>query len=118
MIRLYANIVDPSGLDTEAGPENVVTLQNENDNLKFQLVEKNSTIKSKIDYITRLQEEKEKATANTTQSRNIILTLEQKLETNRIITLQHTDQVSLHIVHAVVCMYFIHLYFWNIIIHK
>lgn len=93
VIRLYANIADSSYLDAEAGPQDVVALQSENDSLKYQLVENNSAIKSKEDSIARLLEENKKLTMNTAQSRNIILTLEQKLETSKVITLQHTDQV-------------------------
>lgn len=95
LIRVYPNIVDLSCMDVEVGPENIVTLQNENDNLKFQLIEKDSAIKSKIESISRLQDENKKLTTNATQSRSIILSLEQKIETNKIITIQHTDQVSL-----------------------
>lgn len=94
VIRIFANIADPSVLDDESGPHDVMSLQSENDNLKFQLIEKDGSLRSKTETITRLQDDNKKLTTNTTQSRSIILTLEQKLETSKILSVHHNDQVS------------------------
>lgn len=95
MIRLYANISDATYLENdESGASNVIGLQSENDNLKFRLIEKDGAIKSKDATINRLQTENAKLSTGQTQSRNVILALEQKLETSRIITHQNTDQVT------------------------
>lgn len=95
MIRLYANISDTTYLENdESGASNVIGLQSENDNLKFRLIEKDGAVKSKDETINRLQIENAKLSTGQTQSRNVILALEQKLETSKIITHQNTDQVT------------------------
>lgn len=90
---MYANVADPSYIDADSNPQDLVGLQNENDNLKYQVIEKDGAIKSKTDTINRLQDENKKLNTNQSQSRSIIITLEQKLETNKMITLQNTEQV-------------------------
>lgn len=63
----------------------VALLQSENDNLKFQLLEKSGAIKSKEENIQMLTNENKKLKTNQVQSREIILSLEQKIENNAII---------------------------------
>lgn len=72
----------------------MITLQNENDNLKYRILEKDGAIKAKNESITKLEDENKKLNTGQTQSRNVILALEQKLEQNKIIQHQHTDQVN------------------------
>lgn len=93
MIRLYVNLADSSYVEDGDGPPDLIGLQNENDNLKFRLIEKDGSIKSKEESINRLQEENKKLSTGQTQSRNVILALEQKLEQNKIIANTHNDQV-------------------------
>lgn len=94
MIRLYVNIADSAYAENTDGAPDVVCLQSENDNLKFRLIEKDGALKSKEDALTRLRDENQKLTTGQTQSRNVILALEQKLESNRIIIGAHNDQVG------------------------
>lgn len=93
MIRLFVNIADSSYLEEEDGPRDLVGLQSENDNLKFRIIEKDGAIKSKEESLANLREENKKLVTGQTQSRNVILALEQKLEQNKIITAAHVDQV-------------------------
>lgn len=93
MIRLFVNIADSSYAETAEGEPDLVNLQSENDNLKFRLIEKEGALKSKEDALNRLRDENQKLTNGQTQSRNVILALEQKLETNKIIISAHNDQV-------------------------
>lgn len=103
VIRLYANVADPSYIDADSNPQDLVGLQNENDNLKYQLIEKDGAIKSKTETITRLQDDNKKLNTNQSQSKSIIITLEQKLETNKMITLQNTEQVCVCVCASWVC---------------
>lgn len=95
VIRLFVNIVDSTYDEKDDGPTDLVGLQNENDNLKFRLIEKDGAIKSKEETITRLQEENKKLNTGQTHSRNVILVLEQKLEQNKIIASANNDQVRI-----------------------
>lgn len=92
-IRLYLNIADASYLENQADAPDSITLQNENDNLKYRILEKDGTIKAKNESISRLEEDNKKLSTGQQISRNVILTLEQKIEQNKIIQNQHTDQV-------------------------
>lgn len=93
IIRLFVNITDTTYSEDNGDPSDLVSLQSENDNLKFRLIEKDGAIKSKDETLTRLRQENEKLMTGQTQSRNVILALEQKLEQNKIIANTHNDQV-------------------------
>lgn len=93
MTRLYLNIADSSYLENQADAPDLITLQNESDNLKYRLLEKDGAIKANKETISRLEEDNKKLTAGQLISRNVITTLEQKLEQNKIIQKAHTDQV-------------------------
>lgn len=93
VIRLYVNIVDSTYDENADGPPDLVGLQNENDNLKFRLIEKDGAIKSKEEALTRLQDENKKLNTGHSKSRNVILALEQKLEQNKILQIAHSEQV-------------------------
>lgn len=99
MIRLFVNIADSSYADNDegGGGTDVVSLQNENDNLKFRIIEKDGAIKSKDETLERLRDENQKLSTSQAQSRNVILALEQKLESNRVLIAAHNDQVLLKI---------------------
>lgn len=93
MTRLYVNIVDSTYDESVDGPPDLVSLQNENDNLKFRLIEKDGAIKSKEEALARLQDENKKLNTGHSKSRNVILALEQKLEQNKILQMAHSEQV-------------------------
>lgn len=93
MIRLFVNIADSSYAEDNEGATDLVSLQSENDNLKFRIIEKDGALKSKDETLSRLREDNQKLSTGQTQSRNVILALEQKLESNRIIINAHNDQV-------------------------
>lgn len=95
MIRLYVNLADSSYIENGDGPPDLIGLQNENDNLKFRLIEKDGAIKSKDESIQRLQDENKKLSTGQIHSRNVILALEQKLEQNKIIANTQIDQVCI-----------------------
>ncbi|XP_055322394.1 E3 ubiquitin-protein ligase TRAIP-like isoform X2 [Sitodiplosis mosellana] len=93
VIRLFVNIVDSTYDENVDGPPDLVGLQNENDNLKFRLIEKDGAIKSKEDALNRLQEENRKLNTGQMKTRELILTLEHKLEQSKVITNQYNDQI-------------------------
>lgn len=93
MIRLFVNIADSSYIENSDGVPDLASLQSENDSLKFRLFERDGALKSKEDSLSRLQEDNKKLNASQTQSRNVILALEQRLDQNRIIANAHNDQV-------------------------
>lgn len=93
VIRLFVNIADSSYAEDNEGATDLVSLQSENDNLKFRIIEKDGALKSKDETLSRLREDNQKLSTGQTQSRNVILALEQKLESNRIIINAHNDQV-------------------------
>lgn len=94
MIRLFVNIVDGAYADSDdEGGTDVVRLQSENDNLKFRVIEKDAAIKSKDEALERLRDENQKLSISQAQSRNIIIALEQKLESNKVLLATHNDQV-------------------------
>lgn len=88
------NIADSSYADTEEGGTDVVRLQSENDSLKFRVIEKDAALKSKDEVLERLRDENQKLSTGQAQSRNVILALEQKLESNRVLAATHSDQVG------------------------
>ena len=94
MIRLFVNIVDNPYSENEGGAPDLVNLQNENDNLKYRIIEKDGAIKSKEDALARLQEENKKLTTSQAQSRKVILALEKKFEQSEIIARDYNDQVK------------------------
>lgn len=94
VIRLFVNIADNSIIENDASPTDLVGLQNENDNLKFRLIEKDGAIKSKEETLTRLQEENKKLTTGQIQSRSVIAHLEQKVEQINILNNAQHDQVG------------------------
>lgn len=95
MIRLFVNVADSTYADSddEGGGTDVVRLQSENDNLKFRVIEKDAAIKSKDEVLERIRDENQKLSNGQAQSRNVILALEQKLESHKILMATHTDQV-------------------------
>lgn len=97
MIRLFVNLADSSYIENSDGPPDLIGLQNECDNLKFRLIEKDGAIKSKDESMQRLQDENKKLSTGQIHSRNVILALEQKLEQNKIIVNAHNDQVRIWI---------------------
>lgn len=101
VIRLYVNTADNSYADINSEAPDLTNLQSENDNLKFQLLEKSGIINKSNETIKQLEKENTKLTSGQTQSRSIILMLEQKVEQNKIISREHTDQVT--IVFSIAC---------------
>lgn len=93
VIRLFVNIADNSYADSDEGGTDVVSLQSENDNLKFRIIEKDAAIKSKDEVLERIRDENQRLNTGQAQSRNVILALEQKVESNRILIATHNDQV-------------------------
>lgn len=93
VIRLFVNIVDNPYSENEGGAPDLVNLQNENDNLKYRIIEKDGAIKSKEDALARLQEENKKLSTSQAQSRKVILALEKKFEQSEIIARDYNDQV-------------------------
>lgn len=94
MIRLFVNIADSSYVDNDEGGTDLVRLQSENDNLKFRMIEKDAAIKSKDETLERVRDENQKLSTGQAQSRNVILALEQRLESNKILIAAHNDQVG------------------------
>lgn len=96
VIRLFINIADPSYADNDEGDSSstdVIRLQSDNDNLKFRIIEKDAALKSRDETLERIRDENQKLGTNQEKSRNLILTLEQKLESYKILTATHNDQV-------------------------
>lgn len=95
MIRLFVNIADSSYSENDDGRSgnDLVSLQSENDNLKFRLIEKDAALKSKDETLDRIRDENQKLANGQEKSRNLILTLEHKLESNKILIATHNDQV-------------------------
>lgn len=93
-MRLYVNIVDSTYDESVDGPPDLVGLQNENDNLKFRLIEKDGAIKSKEEVINRLQDENKKICAIQSTARKTIIGLENKLENLVVTQNQYQDQVK------------------------
>lgn len=93
MIRLFVNIADSSYAENDEGGTDLVSLQNDNDNLKFRIIEKDAAIKSKDEALDRLRDENQKLSTSQAQSRNVILALEQKVESHRVLIATHNDQV-------------------------
>lgn len=93
-MRLYVNIVDSTYDENVDGPPDLVGLQNENDNLKFRLIEKDGAIKSKEDAINRLQEENKKIRSGQLKARETILSLENQIENSKVIYNQSKDEVK------------------------
>lgn len=93
MTRLYLNIADSSYLENQADAPDLITLQNENDNLKYRILEKDGAIKAKNESISHLEEENQKLTTGQQISRSVIMNLEQKLEDKKTLQRNYTDQV-------------------------
>lgn len=93
MTRLYLNLADSSYLENQADAPDLITLQNENDNLKYRILEKDGAIKAKNDTISRLEEDNKHLTTGQQISRKVILTLEQKLEQNKVLQSHYADEV-------------------------
>lgn len=89
------NIVDNPYAENEGGAPDLVNLQNENDNLKYRIIEKDGAIKSKEDALNRLQDENKKLVVSQSQSRKVILALEKKCEQSEIIVRDYNDQVNI-----------------------
>lgn len=87
------NIADNSYADNDVDGTDLVGLQRENDNLKFRIIEKDAALKSKDETLDRLRDENQKLSSSQAQSRNVILALEQKLESHKILIATHSDQV-------------------------
>lgn len=98
MIRLFVNIADNTYTESSDGEPDLLGLQSEIDNLKYRLIEKDGAIKSKDETLSRLRDENQKLSHGQSQSRNVILALEQKLESNKIIINTHNDQVCMKLV--------------------
>lgn len=96
VIRLFVNIADSSYIENSDDPPDLISLQNENDNLKFRLMEKDGAIKSKDESLEKLKGDNKKLSSLQTQSRTVILALENKLEQNKIIANAHNDQVRIN----------------------
>lgn len=94
VMRLYVNIVDSAYDENVDGPPDLVGLQNENDNLKFRLIEKDGAIKSKEEAINRLQEENKKFRGGQVKARETILSLEHQIEHSKVIYNQSKDEVK------------------------
>lgn len=94
VMRLYVNIVDSTYDESVDGPPDLVGLQNENDNLKFRLIEKDGAIKSKEEAIKRLEGEKDKMLSSAKTARELMLTLEHQLEYHKVIVSQKGDEVK------------------------
>lgn len=97
VIRVFYNVSsygDTSVLDANAGSD-IAQLQGENDNLKFKLLEQDAQTKTLQDQANQLAAENADIKAKQRQSRQIILTLEQKNDQLRILQETHCDQVSL-----------------------
>lgn len=90
------NIADSSYANDDEGGTDLVSLQSENDNLKFRIIEKDASLKSKDETLDRLRDENQKLSTGQSQSRNVILALEQKLESNKILVAAHNDQVCVN----------------------
>lgn len=80
-------------LDVNAGAD-FAHLQSENDNLKFKLLEHDAQAKSYQEQTNKLKAENAEIKTKQRQTKQIILTLEEK--NHSLITLQktHCDQVS------------------------
>lgn len=68
-------------------------LQNENDNLKYRLIEKDGEMKSKETAIAQLTEEKNKMKSSQAKSREIILRLEREIENFKIFQIENSQEV-------------------------
>ncbi|XP_031618478.1 E3 ubiquitin-protein ligase TRAIP-like [Contarinia nasturtii] len=94
VFRLFVNIADSSYAENDEAPNDLVGLQNENDNLKFRIIEKDGAIKSKEETLNRLQKENKKLTTGQIQSRSVIAHLEQKVEQINILNNTQLDQIK------------------------
>lgn len=68
-------------------------LQNENDNLKYRLIEKDGEMKSKEAAIAQLTEEKNKMKSSQAKSREIVLRLEREIENFKIFQIENSQEV-------------------------
>lgn len=96
VIRVFYNVSsygDTSVLDANTGSD-IAQLQGENDNLKFKLLEQDAQTKTLQDQANKLTAENADIKAKQRQSRQIILTLEQKNDQLRILQETHCEQVS------------------------
>lgn len=86
--------MNDSSIIQEYAGSKMVELQSENDNLKFQILEKNGLITSKEDSIKQLNKENEKLKANDGKSRLKVKDLEQRIESFCVIEKQYAQTVS------------------------
>lgn len=96
VIRVFYNVSsysDNSVLDVNVGSD-IAQLQGENDNLKFKLLEQDAQTKSWMEQIKQLMTENTDIKTKQRQSKQIILTLEQKNDQLKILQETHCDQVS------------------------
>lgn len=87
--------MNDSSIIQEYADTKMVELQNENDNLKFQLLEKNGVIASKEKSIQQLNKETETLKANNVKSRAKVTDLEQKIEGFGVIEKQYVQTVGI-----------------------
>lgn len=95
VMRLYVNVIDRNPDDNINGDTDFLYIQNENDNLKFRLIEKDGALKSKEEALDRLRDENQKLSNEQVKARKIILALEEKNETNGIVIKTHNEQVCI-----------------------
>lgn len=96
MIRVFYNVSsysDTSVLEANAGSD-VAQLQSENDNLKFRLLEQEGQTKTFKEQINQLTTENADMKMKQRQTKQLIMTLEQKNDQLKILQETHLDQVS------------------------
>lgn len=97
VIKIYCNILsysEQSNTFDDSEYQNSA-LQNENDNLKYKLIEKDGEIKSKETVIDKLSIDMKKLKSNQTKSKDVILKLEREIEKYEIFQKENRNEVRI-----------------------